>query len=426
MRVNPVIPVALIASVAAAQHDPGSVLRSMADLFSPAVVRLSAGEEESTRHANAFFIGPGRLIASRAFLHDADAPTVTFDNGTKLPVVSIYDEIIAADIVLAGVDVPPSLRRGLRVSRFDAIAGEQVLLIGAPANPGAELPDHPLADVRVSRHASRVVRVGDDERSIATLELGDFPPELAGSPVLNVSGQVVGVAIPPVPGAEPHAVAASVLLNLDDSANLPLADWKAGASLDDARAAARNAAIPTGPLPRPENYPPPPDKVAGYVVTPSGIEVQPDGSLLLDSRFPLEGKGTKDDPYKLTWDLLISADQTFAPRKGLKTIPERVAMLDGKWVEITGYTAFPLQMQEPNELLVMLNTWDGCCIGVPPTPYDAVEVMLDKPVVGEARFAYYGTIRGVMTVEPYIVGEWLVGLYLIDGATFIPSNMGPP
>ena len=31
---------------------------------------------------------------------------------------------------------------------------------------------------------------------------------------------------------------------------------------------------------------------------------------------------------------------------------------------------------EVNEALVMLNQWDGCCIGVPPTPYDAVEVRL--------------------------------------------------
>lgn len=424
MRLNPAFPVAALASVVAAQHDQGSVLRSMADLFSPAVVQLS--DAETTRHANAFFIGPGRLIASRAFLHDAENPTVTFDNGTQLPVISVYDENVAADVVLAGVDVPPSLRRGLRVSRFDAIAGEQVLLIGAPANPGAELADHPIADVRVGARATRTVRIGDEDRSIVTIELGDFPDELVGSPVLNVSGQVVGVAMPTEPDAPACAVAASVLLGLDDSASLPLADWKSGASLEEARAAARKAAAPTGPLPRPDNFPPPPDKIAGYAVTPSGIEIQPDGSLLLDARFPLEGKGTKDDPYKLTWDLLISADQTFAPRKGLKTIPERIAMLDGKWVEITGYTAFPLQMQEPNELLVMLNTWDGCCIGVPPTPYDAVEVMLDKPVEGEARFAYYGTIRGVMSVDPYIVGEWLVGLYLIDGATFIPSNMGPP
>ena len=28
--------------------------------------------------------------------------------------------------------------------------------------------------------------------------------------------------------------------------------------------------------------------------------------------------------------------------------------------------------------LMMLNQWDGCCIGVPPTPYDAIEVKLKE------------------------------------------------
>ena len=44
--------------------------------------------------------------------------------------------------------------------------------------------------------------------------------------------------------------------------------------------------------------------------------------------------------------------------------------LTSEHVEITGYVAFPMLMDEADELLVMLNQWDGCCIGVPPTPYD--------------------------------------------------------
>ena len=69
-------------------------------------------------------------------------------------------------------------------------------------------------------------------------------------------------------------------------------------------------------------------------------------------------------------------------------------------------------------MIVMLNQWDGCCIGIPPTPYDAVEVKLDAPVAPGQRHALrYGTVKGILTVEPYLIENWLVGLYLMDDAT---------
>ncbi|MGA1393110.1 MAG: hypothetical protein ACO38W_08145, partial [Phycisphaerales bacterium] len=71
-----------------------------------------------------------------------------------------------------------------------------------------------------------------------------------------------------------------------------------------------------------------------------------------------------------------------------------------------------------SEALVMLNRWDGCCIGVPPSPYDAIEVKLDRPVVRTQMHAIdYGEVVGVLEVEPYLVDDWLVGLYLMDNAS---------
>jgi hypothetical protein len=99
-------------------------------------------------------------------------------------------------------------------------------------------------------------------------------------------------------------------------------------------------------------------------------------------------------------------------------------MLDGKWIEITGYVAFPLMVDAPDECLSMMNQWDGCCIGVPPTPYDAVEVRLTEPVSGNARLTTYGTVRGRFKVDPHLVGGWLVGLYLMDETTLTPQTYG--
>lgn len=133
----------------------------------------------------------------------------------------------------------------------------------------------------------------------------------------------------------------------------------------------------------------------------------------------VQGSGTREDPYVVPWDLLASAQKTYRPRAGLEEIPEAVMRLDGAWVQVTGYVAFPLMVTQADEIMVMYNQWDGCCIGVPPTPYDGIEVRLASPVRGESgvNIFNYGTVRGRFRVDPYLVNNWLVGLYLMEDAT---------
>lgn len=149
-----------------------------------------------------------------------------------------------------------------------------------------------------------------------------------------------------------------------------------------------------------------------------------DGSMLADGRYVIRGKGTAQEPYKISWDHLISAEEEYVPREGRTEIPRRIQMLHDKQVEITGYVAFPLLLDSADELLVMLNQWDGCCLGVPPTPYDAVEVRLKNAVSGNAAMTSYGTLKGTFKVEPHLVGGWLVGLYLMEDAALSPLAYG--
>lgn len=153
-------------------------------------------------------------------------------------------------------------------------------------------------------------------------------------------------------------------------------------------------------------------------IIPAKIVVQDDGSMLVDDRFVVRGKGTAAEPYQITWDLLISASETYDPRRGRLRLPERVAMLNGEHVQITGNIAFPIVAETSSEMLIMLNQWDGCCIGVPPTPYDAVEVRLGSPATPQQMGTVWGSVTGQFKVEPYLVGDWLLGLYLMSDAKF--------
>lgn len=96
-------------------------------------------------------------------------------------------------------------------------------------------------------------------------------------------------------------------------------------------------------------------------------------------------------------------------------IPASIRQLDGASVQISGYLAPPVAVDETGELLVMRNRWDGCCIGTPPTPYDCIEVTLTEkvPVRGK-HLIQFGTVRGRLRVEPFMAGKFLLGLYRIE------------
>lgn len=148
------------------------------------------------------------------------------------------------------------------------------------------------------------------------------------------------------------------------------------------------------------------------------IEEQDDGSLLVDGNFTITGSGTAEEPYVVDWELLMSSARTYRPRLGQSELPSWVKMLEGKRVEISGFVALPFMATKSNEMLVMLNQWDGCCIGVPPTPYDAIEVLLTEEVEAFALHSSpTATVVGTFKTDPYVVNQWLIGLYLMDDAT---------
>jgi hypothetical protein len=137
-------------------------------------------------------------------------------------------------------------------------------------------------------------------------------------------------------------------------------------------------------------------------------------TIQLDGRFDVSGTGSISDPYKITWPLMLSA-QSGMGSDGVITVPKYISLLDGTSIEISGYLAPPVARDLTEELLVMRNRWDGCCIGTPPTPFDCIEVRLDKaiPVKGK-HLIQYGTIRGILRVEPFSAGKYLLGLYRIE------------
>lgn len=136
----------------------------------------------------------------------------------------------------------------------------------------------------------------------------------------------------------------------------------------------------------------------------------------------LTGRGTHDDPYRASWELLDSARATFRPHEGLNQLPPNIEKLDGQTLTISGYFVAPWTRGEISELLLTRYVWDGCCIGVPPTAYTAVEVSLREPTTRrrllESRTV---SITGTFRIDPYEKRGWLLALYILEDAIIEPA-----
>lgn len=140
-------------------------------------------------------------------------------------------------------------------------------------------------------------------------------------------------------------------------------------------------------------------------------------TVRIDGKYLVRGSGSESDPYQITWELLTSAARTVDASKSIYEVPGRIADLRGAWVQISGYWAPPLQVFQTKEAMFMLNKWDGCCIGLPPTPFDSIEATFTKPFAVQGQHLYrYGTIKGRLEIEPFAAGMFLLGFYRLHDA----------
>ncbi|RMH28783.1 MAG: hypothetical protein D6692_04870, partial [Planctomycetota bacterium] len=148
------------------------------------------------------------------------------------------------------------------------------------------------------------------------------------------------------------------------------------------------------------------------------FEVAQDGTITVEGVGVIPGAGTASRPYVLDWQVLRSVAREYNPKQGQDRVPEWVMQLNGKHVRVEGNTLLPVVAASTDELLVMQNPWDGCCVGIPPTPYDAIEVKLAKMTYMGNSPTGFGQVEGTFKVDPYIVQGWLLGLYVIEAASF--------
>lgn len=99
------------------------------------------------------------------------------------------------------------------------------------------------------------------------------------------------------------------------------------------------------------------------------------------------------------------------------TISSDLRALDGRWLTLTGNLWVPYAaVGEVRDFILAKNPWDGCCLGVPPTAFDSVEVRLREGEALSNPMAPFATVSGRFRIDRREFEGELVGLFRIEDA----------
>ncbi|MBA3846476.1 MAG: hypothetical protein H0X45_07515 [Planctomycetes bacterium] len=152
--------------------------------------------------------------------------------------------------------------------------------------------------------------------------------------------------------------------------------------------------------------------------TSAVVEAQPDGTRLIDRRFVLAGQGTPADPFRPTWDLLLSAQEIYDPAQGRWALPPRLDLIAGATVQIIGHMTTPVHAQVTDRLLLTWAPLDACH-GQDVAPCQGIEVQLDQPVDYDPHSKTVLTIVGRFALDPRRELGWKSTVYRLDHARIV-------
>lgn len=173
---------AVNASLAFAQ---GETLPELVRRIKPSAVAIETfnSRGEKLARGSGFFISADRVITNRHVIEGAYRAEIHLANGQVYPVRGVLAVDGEGDIALLQADVPPGLVVPLEVVRTTPQEGESVVVIGNPFGLEGSVSNGIVSAVRDIPNFGRIIQI-----------TAPISPGSSGSPVVNMKGQVIGVA----------------------------------------------------------------------------------------------------------------------------------------------------------------------------------------------------------------------------------------
>jgi tetratricopeptide (TPR) repeat protein len=146
---------------------------------------------EKLSRGSGFFIDADRIVTNRHVIEGAYRAEVHSSTGTSFPVKGVLAVDAEGDIALLKVDVGTQSVRPLTLDRTSPQEGESVVVIGNPFGLEGSVTNGIVSAVRDIPTFGRIIQI-----------TAPISPGSSGSPVVNMQGQVIGVATLQVTGGQ--------------------------------------------------------------------------------------------------------------------------------------------------------------------------------------------------------------------------------
>ena len=149
----------------------------------------SRGEKLS--RGSGFFIDVDRVVTNRHVIDNAFRAEVHSYNGSVYQVKGVIAVDAEGDLALLRVDAPPNQVRPLLLDKTSPQEGESVVVIGNPLGLEGSVTNGIVSAVRDIPTFGRIIQI-----------TAPISPGSSGSPVVNMQGQVIGVATLQITGGQ--------------------------------------------------------------------------------------------------------------------------------------------------------------------------------------------------------------------------------
>src|SRR5687768_12514814 len=146
---------------------------------------------EKLARGSGFFIDSDRVVTNRHVIEAAHRAEVHSYTGTVMAVKGVLAIDAEGDLALLKVEAPPNLVRPLLLDRTSPQEGESVVVIGNPFGLEGSVTNGIVSAVRDIPTFGRIIQI-----------TAPISPGSSGSPVVNMQGQVIGVATLQITGGQ--------------------------------------------------------------------------------------------------------------------------------------------------------------------------------------------------------------------------------
>ncbi len=147
-----------------------------------AIVTYDARGEKLSK-GSGFFIAPERVVTNRHVIDGAFKAEIHTTSGNTYNVRGVLAVDGEGDIALLQIDIGPNMVSPLTITRTSPQEGESVVVVGNPLGLEGSVSNGIVSAVRDIPNFGRIIQI------TAPISSGS-----SGSPVINMQGQVIGVA----------------------------------------------------------------------------------------------------------------------------------------------------------------------------------------------------------------------------------------